>query len=525
MSDDRKNIDLGSFDDDINKLANDGSYRIKPGRGKKNLKNRNRSTNNNNKVNSQENKKEHVLTNRTYFFMPFYFDNPEDLQDFIQTFEGSNQPDFHVVEDEYKYFFKHITNRLKKPSCYHFCSKDTDDSVAPEWYIPATKLKNSSTGEREELDFKLQFRRTHIYCFQTGVCLLAISVRFNKNEPKDVAEAQYYLKKVGRVFFRKEKRNKGNDYEYFSFLEYAKKIVGEDKNLMFFDHEGEERANVFSYVEVPKPIGSGENTDLTKSYKEQLYYLRNCYKKDYTYDQQHNSGNADFIHYHSKSVAWGISNEAVCCIACPEIDPAFIRNTFFKNFKKQYFSMYIFLLHQKYALYMFMLEIFKMDANRTKEQELEKLQDYKEKLYEFEKNYLFTNITEVPQYQGLYKKIYSIISIKEILKDVHEPIKSVGEMKKEQYEKLMREDDEKQNKILFFLAILGIFSALIDGTQYLGELFGWFGVEDGIVILFKGILSLGIVIYIVYSLLKVKKPEWATKIKKLFKGTDNNKKD
>lgn len=102
--------------------------------------------------------------------------------------------------------------------------------------------------------------------------------------------------------------------------------------------------------------------------------------------------------------------------------------------------MYVLLLHQKYVLYMF-LTIIGLDTYN----DLEKLEAYRQQLYEFETDFVFSCITEVPQYQILHEKLSDVFSLKKMYEDVREPLVSLSEVRRANAEKRQRNNDYRMN--------------------------------------------------------------------------------
>ena len=125
--------------------------------------------------------------------------------------------------------------------------------------------------------------------------------------------------------------------------------------------------------------------------------------------------------------------------------------------------MYILLLHQKYVLYRFLALV----GTKTG-RDLDLLEDYREKLYSFETDYVFSCVTEVPQYQNLYEKLTDAFALKSMFEDVREPLIALREVRTEQAALDQKKRDARVNKGLLVLSLLTLFSALIDGFDFIG---------------------------------------------------------
>lgn len=105
---------------------------------------------------------------------------------------------------------------------------------------------------------------------------------------------------------------------------------------------------------------------------------------------------------------------------------------------------------------------------------LETLETYRHQLYEFETDFVFSCITEVPQYQNLYDRMAQAFSLKKMYEDVHEPLVSLGEIRRETAENEQKKRDDNVNKALLMLSVLSFFSALVDSFDFVQSFFGWF---------------------------------------------------
>ena len=114
---------------------------------------------------------------------------------------------------------------------------------------------------------------------------------------------------------------------------------------------------------------------------------------------------------------------------------------------------------------------------------LETLEEYRQELYEFETDFVFSCVTEVPQYQNLYDRMADAFSLKKMYDDVHEPLVSLGEVRRETTENEQKKRDDNVNRALLMLSVLSFFSALVDSFDFVESFFGWFLDERGVEII------------------------------------------
>ena len=223
--------------------------------------------------------------------------------------------------------------------------------------------------------------------------------------------------------------------------------------------------------------------------------MRRCYSDGFIYTEDDKLDEKE-IFIPSKDTTWGISPEAAVCLVCPKHgSEKFLRETFYKNFNAQYLFMYIFLLHQKYVLYMFLTKIGIGIYN-----DLGTLEEYRQELYEFETDFVFSCVTEVPQYQKLYDRMTEAFSLKKMYEDVHEPLISLGEIRREAAENGQKKRDGNVNKALLMLSVLSFFSALVDSFDFVESFFGWFLNEAGVrLVQVCCVIGISIIVFLVFK--------------------------
>lgn len=408
------------------------------------------------------------LKNTSYIFIPFTYEKQKDFSPLIKAFDSSDS--WVQIHDEIVYMFKFVADKIDSHNkgscqCFHYDlnasgRKRFGLATEEDWFSTAARSFN---GQEEKILFRIL--NVQLYCFSTTVGMVAFKLHFAKDDPFWLANAQYYLKKASReTIFLEEPAGAT------TMLDLSKELVSEFSpvsafNFFYYSNPSTERANVLTYLEVePK-----------ENFKKELFYLRRCYSEGFLYVEDEQA-EATEIYCPSKDTVWGISPEAAVCLTCPDLGREnFIRGTFYKNFNAQYLFMYVLLLHQKYVLYMFLMKIGIGAYNN-----LRTLEEYRHQLYEFETDFVFSCVTEVPQYQNLYDRMTQAFSLKSMFEDVHEPLRSLGEVRRETAEKEQKKRDDKVNKALLMLSVLSFFSALIDSFDFVESFFGWFLNETGI---------------------------------------------
>lgn len=426
------------------------------------------------------------LQNTSYIFMPFTYGDGKQFKNIQRILNGSKS--WTLVHDEIKYMLKFVADKIDSRNngdaclCFHYqLNEDSREQFglgeARDWFSTAPHL-----FQEKPVSIRFQILGVQLYCFSTGIGLLAFELHFASNDPYWIANAQYYLKKVSRESLSRQENEK------FTFLDLSRKLIEELKQerqqqFFFYANASTERANFFTFLEVPD----------MKNYQKQLFYLRRCYSEGFLYIQD-DEKNSEEIFRPSKDIMWGISPEAGVCLVCTKMDrKEFLQNTFYPNFNAQYLFMYVLLLHQKYVLYQFLTEIGVSRYN-----DLEMLEEYRQRLYDFETDFVFSYVTEVPQYQELYDRVAQSFALRRLFEDVHEPLNSLADVRREAAEEEQEKRELGVNRALLILSVFSFFSVLMDSFQFVESFFGLFS-SMFVVRLIQYICVLGIGVVAVWT--------------------------
>lgn len=425
------------------------------------------------------------LSNVSYFFIPFVYKQRSDFIPLVKTLNSSDA--WTLEHDEIKYMLKYVAEKINSNNentcqCFHYVLNDSfrEDfglGNVNEWYSTDPYQFGG-----EETIFRFQIINVQLYCFSTTVGIIAFKAHFEKDDPLWISSAQYNLKKVSREAIYLEASDKPA-----TMLDISKRLMTglskiSEMDFFFYANPSTERANVLTYLEVaPKD-----------DYRKELFYLRRCYGEGFNYIEDEKPDSNE-TYCSTKGIIWGISSEAAVCLACPEEGgEEFVRGQFYKNFNAQYLFMYVLLLHQKYVLYMFLTKIGIGTYNN-----LSTLEDYRHQLYEFETDFVFSRVTEVPQYQNLYDKMTEAFALKKMFEDVNEPLISLGEVRREAAENEQRKRDVNVNRALLMLSVLSFFSALVDSFDFANSFFSWFLGDAGVKVI-QIICILGILVTVIF---------------------------
>ncbi len=159
--------------------------------------------------------------------------------------------------------------------CFHYMRNEKGRELqklgkADDWY-----RTEEHAYRNETIRFGVQIRNVHLYCFSTGVGILAFEIGMKENDPLYISNCLYYLKKVSRESLYGE-----TNPSSFTLLDCAKEILCKTKSLenavcFYYAIPSTERANALIYLEV----------DAKEDYKRELFYLWHCYSDGFLYTE------------------------------------------------------------------------------------------------------------------------------------------------------------------------------------------------------------------------------------------------
>lgn len=87
---------------------------------------------------------------------------------------------------------------------------------------------------------------------------------------------------------------------------------------------------------------------------------------------------------------------------------------------------------------------------------MSELEEYRRRLYDFETDFVFSYVTEVPQYQELYDRVAQSFALRRLFEDVHKPLNSLADVRREAAEEEQEKRELGVNRALLILSVLWI---------------------------------------------------------------------
>lgn len=408
---------------------------------------------------------ENYLSNFSYIFIPFSLEQERHFVPFNDALAQNEL--WKPFPDKIRYLHRYVSDRLINcetkddvdgPNMRHYQLKTCPDASVGLFFDRCYKTAPRSFGGKADETFDFKIADVQLFSFNTTICVMLFRLQFENNDPFHIAAAQYYLRKVHAEYIYVTTDDGKTTRQ--SFMGLAKSLLGDlipryNPDFFFYAAPDNAKANFFTYIDVPNP---------PKKSDKELYYLKWCYHDHFAYEPDCEEENFDYSPDPTKIFAISPS-AAVCMVHRDEQCKEFLENTFQRNFQIQYLFTYVLLLHQKYMMYLFLT---KMSVAVDNEQE--HLENYKRRLYDFETKYMFSKVSEVPQYQRFHDKVKQAFALKEMFSDVQEPLSRLAEIRRRENEERQNKQEKRLNTALAMLSLLAIVSAFTDATGIVTEL-------------------------------------------------------
>ena len=366
---------------------------------------------------------------------------------------------------ELNYFLHYISNKVDgldiTSRCYHYLYKKEKLDIINTACKKATHVKESISKNRHG-SFSFVPEEVELFLFSTGICILIFRVTVDAETIDELVNARAALKMISTSRYHSEVRKKS-----FSLSQIAEEIL-KDINDFFpigiFHFMNEKNTTAYLLTLAYSDFFPDDST---------LFHLQYNIdnERDLSRDIISKKLNCFSVNSH---ILWCVSDQSAACICADYHGNDFLENTFPVNFCREYKYLFVFLLHQKYTLYYF-LTLIDTDLKNN----VQKLTEYKKRLSEYKTNYVFSQISEVINYQFLYDEVTKAFNLKRMYEDVEEPLIMLDDIIRRDEEKknilqqirsdrLDKEQETRENHInilLALLSLLGLISAVVDAGE------------------------------------------------------------
>ena len=184
---------------------------------------------------------------------------------------------------------------------------------------------------------------------------------------------------------------------------------------------------------------------------------------------------------------WGGCQDGLVCM---EKEPYIYQ---YQHLCEDYHVLYLLLLNQRFSIIACIDELSKEGAGKD-DKELERIQDISKRVVTLKIRYAFRIISDDAYMQTIYNKLYEVLEIDHLLKDVDEAGEQLNEI-------LQRDQKRRGNRfetILAALSVLTLFSALVDLSDYMEKFSTGIWPKWALVINLAIIVAAVIIIFIVF---------------------------
>ncbi len=406
----------------------------------------------------------------------------------------------------YRYLAAHIDalidNENKDSICYsyylnpNYRSEQGWPSEQDRIYMESWIMKGDNKSEA----FTFFMGEIRIYIFKTGIGFLVVNIKHeNQEELTSIEDKSFSLTR----FYTKETTGTAKESELLFTYKTTDKL-GVEKNIPFslsgivnqilqvtksnqdlirlFPSSNKKECNIFHRIIVDRPL---EEENLNSH----LYILRRAFhssfyqcKEDACVDQR-----TDFIFQTRHNFYFSFSQRGMVCLYYQsENQDVFIRH-FTGNVRHDYFFIYLFLLHERQALFYF-------NSILSAPQKKYDIIRMKKILIEFRIKYSYKVISDEASYQNFYSLLYKAFSLDELNVDIQDIIDRGSEHQKNIHE-------NSTNTALAVLALFGIFSALDSSFAFvdrfsMDEPFTWAHAVVSALIFLTVLISIGVFLYL-----------------------------
>lgn len=308
----------------------------------------------------------------------------------------------------------------------------------------------------EKVDFSVS--NISFFCFDTGIGLIFLDIPFNKGiSQSNLVNLCSHLRCCARHSNPKSclEIYDGENPLYLDdiALKFSKEIFSGDISL--FNHTNSQslkRIDIFSAVLCEK------NTP-----EKDLDLL--CYRLSNAIDDRNNDLEIDKneIYLPQDHIRWCFSKRGTCVVANLtglESTNDFLTSRWLGTINTNYFYVYLFSLHQKYAIYNYLNEVAEDSARIF-------LRENQEKLIEFNSKYIFTTVSDENFIQTVYQNIRSVNDICDIYSDLLDELKRMFEFSQ------LKQDEQNEGRNAKF-SFISLVISLLCGSSIIFETLGIF---------------------------------------------------
>lgn len=385
--------------------------------------------------------------NICFLYIPFSLKNtkPKEIIKALHDFEISDI--WNPKQYRTKKFYKYVSDKLfeTEKKCVTYTVEKSYSNYSYLFNSDIYIKETNSVGAINCQTTCFHIDNILMVSYKKPVWFIIFQLHFCDDQlyPQKIANTIYFLKKPYHTELLGVKDKINRLFNLFEIAqELLKSTLSVSFQLFFYMEEKYARANYLIMLKVDLNIGEKELIHI-------LYYLKHGFSDKYIRTKI--STELD-DYYGPNGRIWGITSESVVNIVRDSGMEDVLKKQF-DEFQSEYFIMFSLLLFQKYTYFYLLTSLTYLDRRDNKQ-----LKQYKEFLADFERDYVFSVVTDIPQYKTVYERMVETFDLEKLYVDIYEPVLELNN----------RQKMKQENRISafgFILSILGLFSIVVDGKQ------------------------------------------------------------
>lgn len=310
-----------------------------------------------------------------------------------------------------------------------------------------------------------------IYLFESEVGFIDIECQYKSRDIKDFVDGNYFICEIKSEdnLFDYERRTGKDESEKISFTMYGliekllKYVDGvKDIKKDCFPEFKEDKGIIYSYL-----LTGSKPVDLEKL----LFTLRRNYKDTYKVPYDNDISDDPYIKRQFENSYWTMSfNGAVnlSYLTGDEVTDSFFADNFYSKLHGTYFSLFLHVLHQRFAMMKYMGDMGQLDTlcndYYIMKKELKAAEDYNAKAARLKYRAFFKLPSSVEHVNDYFNLLYRTFRVNELKQSFSNDIEALTDICKTYVERIKARDDKiaskRKKKIEIFVSSLGTLVAV-----------------------------------------------------------------
>ena len=338
-----------------------------------------------------------------------------------------------------------------------------------------------------------------LYQFPTGIGFLVIDLSFYGDYPidffRDCVNQLTDLKRLMPLYsMMKAGKNKYEVVKIENMKFLGNYLLEAFSGVTFMEEASDQAPSTI--LDLPKKIHGFSGLLLNEkpsdeTMNKELYYLRKLRNSAYMMTENEGSGREEEILMSYQNSCWGLSSEGVINISYltgNEHTDDFFRTQFYGNnqnsglIARNYFYLYLLVLHQRYAFIQYGHECIKMprirqidgsyhiiDQDGPKKCNKKEIDRLASNQFRIENDiskllldYYFHEVSNISTYNDYYKRIFEVLNIDGLRSEIEQQLISMRSYTEFIAAQMEKKNDQRRGRVELLFAIFALFSLMSD---------------------------------------------------------------